>query len=221
MLGLLLKLLHIAVGAGIEDAHAGGLFHGDLLHGDGERRIFFQMLLEHLGVVHLVNVVAGEDQDVLGIIVLDEAEVLVDRVGGAGEPGALFPRAEVGRQDIDAAVGGIQIPGLAVADVAVELKGSVLGQDTDGVDPGVCAVGQRKVDDTILSAKGYAGLCHVLRQGVKTGALSACKKHRYTAFLHMQPPLLNIFVFRRGSPQTYEKGFSRCKDSWPSPGRGE
>ena len=153
-----------------------------------------QMLSEHVGVVHLVDVVAGEDQYVFRVIVLDKADVLVDGVGRAGEPGALLPRALIGGQDVHAAVGHVQVPGLAVADVAVELQGAVLGQNADGVNAGVGTVGQGKVDDAVLAAEGDAGLGHVLRQRVETRALSACQQHGYTVFLHMQPPWMDIFL---------------------------
>ena len=194
MLGLFLKFRDIAVLAHVHDAEAGGLLQGDLQHGDGAGGVLFQVLLEHLGVVHLIDVVAGEDQHVLGIVVLNEGQVLVDGVGGAGEPGALLMGAQVGRQDVHAAVGHVQIPGLAGSDVGVELEGLVLGQHAHGVDAGVCAVGQGKVDDAVFAAEGDAGLGHVLGQSIQAGALAACQKHGNTAFLHKQPPLCRFFV---------------------------
>ena len=112
--------------------------------------------------------VTGEYEHILRVISLYEADVLIDGVGGAGKPGALLPGALVGRQYVHSAVGHVQVPGLAVAYVTVELKGPVLGQDTHGVDPGVCAVGEGKVDYTILSAKGNAGFRHFLCQCIKS-----------------------------------------------------
>jgi len=41
------------------------------------------MLLEHAAVVHLVDVVAGEDEDVTRLLSTDGIDVLVDSVGGA------------------------------------------------------------------------------------------------------------------------------------------
>ena len=122
------------------DAHARGLGHGDLLHGNGAGRVVLLMGAQHLGVVHFIDVVAGEDQHVVRIVHLDESNVLIDGVGRAGEPGALFMGAQVGRQDVHAAVGHVKVPGLSVADVAVELQGAVLGQNTNGVNARVCAV---------------------------------------------------------------------------------
>src|ERR1700730_5267289 len=41
------------------------------------------MLLQHLGVVHFVDVVAGENENIFGTFAADRINVLVDRVGGA------------------------------------------------------------------------------------------------------------------------------------------
>jgi hypothetical protein len=44
------------------------------------------MLLEHQPVIHLVNVVAGEDEHVLGLLGPDGIDILVNRVGRALVP---------------------------------------------------------------------------------------------------------------------------------------
>ncbi len=62
----------------------------------------------------------------------------------------------------------VKIPRLTVAYVAVELERAVLGQYADSVNTGVGAVGERKVDNPVLSAKGNAGFCHVLGQRVES-----------------------------------------------------
>ncbi len=77
------------------------------------------MLLEHEAVVHLVDVIAGEDEDVLGLLGADGVDVLVDGVGGALVPG--LGDALHGGQDLDELaefVGDDRTP--ALADVAVE-----------------------------------------------------------------------------------------------------
>ena len=194
MFRLLFKLVDVAVVAEVHDAEAGGLFHGDLQDRNGAGGVMGQVLTQHVGVVHLVDVVAGENQDVLGVVGFDEGHVLVDGVGGSGEPGTLFPGAQIGRENVNAAVRDVEIPGLAGADVAVKLERAVLGQDTDGVDAGIGAVGERKVDDAILSTEGDAGFCHILGQSIEARTLPAGEKHRNTALLHMQPPFDLIFL---------------------------
>ena len=82
------------------------------------------MPVEHLAVVHLVDVVAGEDQDVLGRFGLDALEILEDGVGGALVP--VLVDALHGRNDFDvfAQLGREDVP--AVADVADQFQRFVL-----------------------------------------------------------------------------------------------
>ena len=76
----------------------------------------------------------------------------------------------------------VQAPGLAVADVLVQLQGLILGQDTHGIDPGVYAVTQGKVNDPVFAAEGDGGLGGLLRQNLQTAALAAGQKHGDYAF---------------------------------------
>ena len=142
------------------------------------------MPLHHLGVVHFIDVIAGEDHHILRVIQVDEPDVLVDGVGGALVPGAALA-AHIGRQDVDAAGGAVQVPGHAAADVAVQLQGAVLGQHAHGVDAGIGAVGQGKVDDAVFSAEGHGGLGHVAGKNVQAAALAACQQHGDALFFHV------------------------------------
>src|SRR4029077_19464369 len=62
---------------------SGSLFCGDLDGGDGYVSCRINMLGEHPAVIHLVDVVAGKDHDVLGPLTSDGIDILVDRVGRA------------------------------------------------------------------------------------------------------------------------------------------
>ena len=52
----------------------------------------------------------------------------------------------------------VQIPGLPGADIVIQLQGLILGQHTHGLNAGINAVGQRKINDTVLAAVGDGGL---------------------------------------------------------------
>ena len=202
MRGLLLELADGAVGAEVHDAEAGGLLHGDLNDRDRAGRLRLLMGAEHLGIVHLVDMVTGEDEHMIGIIHLDEVHVLIDGVGRAGEPGALFPGALIRREDVNAAVLGIEIPRLAAADIAVQTQRLILREHTHGVNAGVGAVGEREIDDAVLAAEGHVGLCHLGRECVEAGALSARQQHGNTGLFQ------NDHSFPAGCPaETY---FSLC-----------
>ena len=182
--GFLLELVDTVVLVHVHDAEAGGLLHGDLQHGDGAGRPRFLVQVDHVGVVHLVDMVAGQDDHIFRVIQVQKADVLIDGVGGALVPGALVPLTHVGGEDMYAAVGPVQVPGLAVAQVAVQLQGPVLGEDTYGVDAGIDAVGEREINDAVFAAEGDGGLCHVAGEGVETAALSSGQQHGYNFFFH-------------------------------------
>ena len=127
--------------------------------------------------------VAGENDHIVRIIQVDKADVLIDGVGSTLVPGTALA-AHVGGQDVDAAGGSVQIPGLTAADVAVEFQRAVLGQHAHGVDTGIAAVGQGKVDDAILAAEGNGRLGHFSGQDVQSAALAAGQQHGDALFLH-------------------------------------
>ena len=125
------------------------------------------MLTEHFGVIHLIDVVAREDEDIIRVIHFDKTHVLINGVGRAGKPRAVLACGLVRREDEHAAVGTVKIPRLTAADVAVQAQRAVLRQHAHGVYAGVCAVGKRKINDPVLAAKGHIRFCNILRQGEK------------------------------------------------------
>ena len=174
--GLLGELEDLLVLVGRQDAEAGRLLPGHGHDRDGQVRVVALVVVEHLLVVHVVQLVAREDEDVLGVVLLDEAQVLRHGVSGARVPGATG-LGGVRRQDEQAPVALVQVPGAAGAQVVVQEIRPVLSQDANGVDAGVGAVGQRKVDDAILPAERDGGLGDFLREDAEPAALAAGKKH--------------------------------------------
>ena len=96
-------------------------------------------------------------------------------------------------RNVYTAVHLIQIPRLTVADVFVQHHRLILGQNAHGINTGVDAVGERKVDETILTAIGDRWFCHFLCQGIQSAALSASQQHGDALFLdlHDIPPNIN------------------------------
>ena len=91
-------------------AEAGSFLPVHFHDGHGELRALFLVEAQEVGVVLLADLVTGQDDDVFGIIVVDEADVLVDGVCGAlvpvGAVGLL-----VGGQGVDAAVQTVRSQG--------------------------------------------------------------------------------------------------------------
>ncbi len=152
MLGLLDER-HDAVGrVDVHDAETRRFGRGHLEAGDGDIRARVDVLHEHALVVHLVDVVAGENDDVLGRVVVDDVDVLEHGIGGAGVP-LVLGHALAGGQDVEALVAHRlqEVPAaLQVADQAVRL---VLGGHRDAPDAGIERVGEREVDDARLAAE--------------------------------------------------------------------
>jgi len=115
------------------------------------------VLLHHAGVVHLVDVVAGEDDDIFRFFRADGIDVLVYGVRRALVPG--LGDALHGRQNFDELaefIGDYRAPTLT--NVAVERERLVLSKDVDVAKVRVDAVGQCDVDDAVLTRKRDGGL---------------------------------------------------------------
>jgi len=70
---------------------------------DGDVGLLLDMLLEHALVIHLVDVVSGQQHDEFGFVRLDDVDVLVHGVGRAEIPVGLRD-ALAGGQDIETLV---------------------------------------------------------------------------------------------------------------------
>ena len=147
-------------------ASAGVDFDGG--HGDVGAGI--HVLLQHLSVVHLVDVVAGKNDDVVGALAADGIDVLVDGVGGAQVP--VGGDAHLRRKNFDEFAEPHQRRP-TLADVAVQAERLVLREDEDAAQVAVDAIGERDVDDAVDAAKGNGGFGAVARQRPQPFALAA------------------------------------------------
>ena len=59
MLGLFLKFVNRVVGVGIENTETRRFLHRNVHRGDGAGGVLFLMIFDHIGVIHLVDMVAG------------------------------------------------------------------------------------------------------------------------------------------------------------------
>src|SRR5205807_7958809 len=124
------------------------------------------VLLHHLAVVHLVDVVAGKNEDVFGLLRADGVNILVYGVGRPLIPLIADPLHRRQHFDEIAQFAGDDIP--AFADVPVEGKSLVLGEDVNAPQIGVDAVGKGDVNDAVDAAKGDCGLGPIASERVET-----------------------------------------------------
>ena len=157
VLGLLEEGDDAVVAVDMHDAEAGRLHARHLEAADRHVGAAVDVLLQHQLVVHRVDVIAGEDDDVTRAVARDDVDVLEDGVGRALVPLVLRDALARG-QDVEALVplGAEEVP--AALEMADQAVGLVLGRDGDAADAGVERVRQREVDDARLAAEEDRGL---------------------------------------------------------------
>jgi hypothetical protein len=125
--------------------------------GDGHVGLVLGVEGQHAAVIHLVDVVAGDDQNVLRVVAAKEVHVLEDRVGGALVP-LVFVDLLLRRQELDELVEAPVEEAPAALDVADQAVRLVLGGDADLADAGIDAVGQREIEDAELAGERHRRL---------------------------------------------------------------
>ena len=127
--GFFLEADDAPVLVGFENAEfAGGRGGIHFDGGDGDVRSRGNVLLQHLLVIHFVNVVAGENEDVVRLLAADRIDILVHGVGSALIP--VLRDAHLRRQNFDKVAVAHQ-RGPAATHVAIEAQRLVLREDKE------------------------------------------------------------------------------------------
>src|SRR5690606_32229904 len=133
---------------------------------------------EDVAEVHLIDLIAREDQDLGSAGLAKASEILADGVGGAFVPGALD--AVLGRllrgEDLDEA-SRETVEVVALRDVAMERRRVELRKDVDPDQTRVDAVRDRDVDEPELSAERNRRLRAQERQRVEARSRSSPHDH--------------------------------------------
>ena len=140
----------------LEDAHLRGIVGRDRLRGDRDVGAALDVRLDQLVEVHAVEMIAGEDQEVLGVEALEVARRLAHGVRGALKPVRAVGRL-LGGEHFDEAVREHVEP-VGLRDVAVERRGVELRQHEDALEAGVQAVADRDVDQPVLAGERHRRL---------------------------------------------------------------
>jgi len=139
------------------DPEAARLAQGDLNATDREVGLVLEMEGQHRPVVHLVDMVAGQDQHVSRLVGSEDIDVLIQGVRGSPIPGLMD--ALGGGKDLDEFSELLVQKTPAALQMTDEGVGLVLRQHPDAPDAGIHAIGQGKINDPELAAEGYRGLC--------------------------------------------------------------
>ena len=142
---------HLRVG--FDDAKAPRGFRGinfDGGHGNVGARI--NVLLEHLAIIHFVDVIARENDGVGGALAADGVDILVDGVRGAQIPTG--GDAHLRRQNFDEVAESHQRRP-ALTNMAVQAERLVLRENEDAPQVAIDAIRQRDVDDAVNAAERH------------------------------------------------------------------
>ena len=212
LLWLLLKTNNPLLLIHDQDTEARGLLGPDLNGGDGEVRLMLLVEAQQQLIVHTVDVVAGQDQEVVRIVVPYPIQVLIHCIGRILIPVRILA-SHVGLEQGHPPAHAIQVPGAAASDVIVERTGAILGEDPHGVDVGMDAIGEHEVNDPVLTSEGHRWLGPFVGQHTQSGALASGQDHRYRT--HPSPPPGGHLVSWSG-PETTRPPDQPTKEWLPS-----
>ena len=179
VLGLFRELDHAP---GFVDGHdaelAGGFLERHLETAHGHVRILLHVRGEKCAVVHLVDMIARQDQHEARVVGADDVEILVHGVGGAAVP--LTADSLRCRQDFDelALAGAGLEPRPALHQVPYQRMRLVLGQHADPAYARIDAVRQREIDDPELAAEVQRGFGAPVGQLVQPRPMAAGENQR-------------------------------------------
>ena len=149
------------------------------------------MELKEFIVILLADLVTGKNDDILGIISSEEAQILINGIGSSLVPVGILSLL-IGRKDMNTSVKSVQIPGLSVSDILIENKRLILRKDTDGVDTGINTVRKREINNAILTAERHSRFSQLIRQRIESRSLSPGKDHSYHFLCHICVSLKNL-----------------------------
>ena len=191
-----------------DDAEARAVGDRHLDRRERHRRAALLVEPQHARVVHLVDVIARQHDQVPRALAHDRVEVLVDGVGRALIP--VLADALLRRQDLDELAELLGDDAPAHADVAVERERLVLRRDEDAAQPGVDAVAEREVDDPVRAAEVDGRLGAILRQRIEPLA-GAAGEHDHEAVVEKRGH--RVFSVRRLDEWRMRRRAGRRRDT--------
>ena len=117
------------------------------------------MVIQHHFIIHLIDVIAGQDQYILRMKRLHIVQILVDRIRSTRIPLAVIAFL-VRRKNRDSSEITVQIPRNTNPDMRIQPQRLVLGQYPDSIDSRVDTVTERKVYNPIFASKSNCRLGH-------------------------------------------------------------
>ena len=120
MLRLFFEFNDLSALVSVHDAETAGLPDGNLDNGDSSFGLLGLMLCQHLGIVHLIDMISGKNQQILRAVVVDKVDVLGNGVCGSAVDIQISVRFFTGREYKYAAVFCVQSPAPSGCNIAVQ-----------------------------------------------------------------------------------------------------
>jgi hypothetical protein len=156
--GFLDKIDHAVAFVHLDNPKPAGLVHRHADRADGGVGLLLTVKLYEHVVVHLVDMVAGQDQHAVRAAMPHEVEILHHRVAIPSIPvGVVAPLIRLENLDASGEC-AIQVPGATFPDVIDQAVRTILGEDQHVEYAGVDAVAQGKIDDPVFAGEGYGRL---------------------------------------------------------------
>ncbi len=146
------------------------------LRGDRDVGVAIDVRVDELGVVHAIELIAGEDQVVVGVVAGEMPRGLPDRVRRALVPVRVVGRL-FGGENLDEALVEDVHP-VRLSDVTVERRRVELREHENAPHVGVQAVADRDVDQPVLAANRHGGFRALLCERKQPRALAAAENNR-------------------------------------------
>ena len=146
----------------LKDAEAAGILGGYRVDSYGDVGVLFPMEGRHLGIVHTIEMITGQDEHVRRAGGTNLEELFAHCIRRALVPGHVGG-CLLGGPDLHP-TGVESVEAVGIRNVAVKRDGVELGEHSDVEDAGVDAVADGDIDQAVL-AMGTAGLERILVSG--------------------------------------------------------
>ena len=165
-----------AVAVHLHDAESRSFAGDDRNGGQGHVCALVDVVLHQLLKIHLVELIAAQDEHVVVIVGIDVVHGLAHGVGGALVPLAAGGGLLGGQHVDEARAEAIELVG--VGDVRVERGGVVLREHEHAAHSAIQTIRNRDVDQSVLSSDGHGGLGAVCGEGIEARARAAAEDDR-------------------------------------------
>ena len=154
---LLLKIRNLSVLVRDHDAEPLRFLHRYGHNRDRTLCASLLMVIQHHFIIHLIDVITGENQNIIRIEALHIVDILINCIGCSRIPFAVLAPLVRGKDSHTADI-PVQIPRNADPNMGIQPKRLILGEHPDRIHTGVDTVAQREINNPVLSAERYCRL---------------------------------------------------------------